>query len=80
MVAPAPMPCSGTSRTDEFVRTLGLGLQAALFYVVLGDNKKLLALAKADSGFLNQRALSGAEGSLDGKTGRGKQLVWVSTQ
>lgn len=49
-----------------------LHVQAALFFVALGNEKKLLALAKADSGFLMQRKLSGAEGNINSSSGRGK--------
>lgn len=38
---------------------------------VLGKEKKLLALAKADRGFVGQRHLSGQEGDINASSGKG---------
>lgn len=46
--------------------------QAAIFFAVLGKEKKLLALAKADRGFVGQRQLSGQEGDINANSGQGR--------
>lgn len=45
--------------------------QAAMFFAALGKEKKLLALAKADTGFVGERHISGAEGDISSLSGQG---------
>lgn len=45
--------------------------QAAIFFAVLGRERKLLSLAKADRGFVGHRPLSGQEGDLNTNSGKG---------
>ncbi|CAM9704470.1 unnamed protein product, partial [Ectocarpus fasciculatus] len=45
-------------------------MAAAMFFAALGKEKKLLALAKADRGFVGQRNLSGGEGDINSTSGR----------
>lgn len=44
--------------------------QAAMFFAALGKEKKLLALAKADRGFVGQRNISGGEGDINSASGQ----------
>lgn len=41
-----------------------------MFFAALGKEKKLLALAKADRGFVGQRNISGGEGDIDSASGQ----------
>lgn len=41
-----------------------------MFFAALGKEKKLLALAKADRGFVGQRNISGGEGDINSASGR----------
>lgn len=45
-------------------------VQAAMFFAALGKEKKLLALAKTDRGFVGQRDISGGEGDINTASGR----------
>lgn len=46
-------------------------VKAAMFFAALGQEKKLLALAKADRSFVGHRPLSGHEGDINSSNGRG---------
>lgn len=41
-----------------------------MFFAALGKEKKLLALAKADRGFVGQRNISGGEGDINSASGQ----------
>lgn len=41
-----------------------------MFFAALGKEKKLLALAKADRGFVGQRSISGGEGDINSASGQ----------
>lgn len=45
-----------------------------MFFAALGKEKKLLALAKADRGFVGQRNMSGGEGDINTASGQGERL------
>eukprot|EP00752_Nemacystus_decipiens_P003935 g3603.t1 len=45
-------------------------MAAAMFFAALGKEKKLLALAKADRGFVGQRNISGGEGDINSASGQ----------
>lgn len=46
-------------------------VKAAMFFAALGQERKLLALAKADRSFVGHRPLSGHEGDISSSDGRG---------
>lgn len=52
-------------------------VQAAMFFAALGKETKLLALAKADRGFVGQRNISGGEGDINSASGRGETRPYL---